>query len=352
MDGMKRPRVRMQWLPVLALLLTLPAFLQGAAGQGGASKPPDGKAKAPRQGVIEGESGVKQELPTYEIERGDKKRKDGIGTNQPFPVATPIIGGAMNISTGSTDFAGEYYIIDEEEREPGNFTGVPFNEAGRMRAAAHNPNEWGVEEFQCRPHPLITQWRASGAIRIQKEIDPVARQLVAYHVAYVRGMDRPIYLDGRPHPPAWAPHTWTGFSTGRFVGNVLEITTTHLKEGYFDWNGHDHSAQVKVTEWWMRHGDHLTVTVLHEDPIYLTEPFIQSISYRWDPHTELEYFPCTTITENPTGRIPHWLPGQNPYLSDYATRFGMPVEAAGGFAETMYPEYYDKLQALKSKGSH
>ena len=29
---------------------------------------------------------------------------------------------------------------------------------------------------------------------------------------------RTIWMDGRPHPPAWAPHTWMGFSTGRFVG--------------------------------------------------------------------------------------------------------------------------------------
>ena len=29
---------------------------------------------------------------------------------------------------------------------------------------------------------------------------------------------REIWMDGRPHPPAYAPHTWQGFSTGQWEG--------------------------------------------------------------------------------------------------------------------------------------
>ena len=216
-----------------------------------------------------------------------------------------------------------------------------------MRAETHDANEWGIPEFQCRPHPLITQWRASGAIRITKDADPVNRSVIDYQVTYTRGLDnRMVYLDGRPHPSEYAPHTWYGFSTGEFRGNTLVITTTHLKEGYFDWNGMTASDRARVTEWWVRHGDFMTVTIMHEDPIYLSEPFIQSISYRLDTHTEIEYFPCTVIVENPSDKLPHFLPGKNPYLKEYAQDNGIPYEAARGGAETMYPEFRARLKPL------
>ncbi len=269
-----------------------------------------------------------------------------IGSTQRIAVGDAIKGGDMNISTGSTDFAGEWVVYDEEERELGNFTGIPHSDAGRMRAETHDASEWSIPEFQCRPHPMLAQWRASGAVRIRKDVDPVNRSVTAYRVTFIRGLDdRVIYLDGRPHPSEYAPHTWYGFSTGEFKGNTLVITTTHLKEGYFDWNGNSVSDKAKVTEWWVRHGNFLTVTLMHEDPIYLTEPFMQSISYLLDTHTEVEFFPCTVITEITSGRFPHHLPGKNPYLREYAEDNGIPYEAARGGAETMYPDFRLKIRA-------
>jgi cyclase len=41
----------------------------------------------------------------------------------------------------------------------------------------------------------------------------------------------------------------------------------------------------------------------------------------------------------PEGLVPHHLPGPTPFLSEFAQRFGLPVEATRGGAETMYPEY-------------
>ena len=37
--------------------------------------------------------------------------------------------------------------------------------------------------------------------------------------------------------------------------------------------------------------------------------------------------------------VPHHLPGKNPYLTEFATMHGLPVEPTRGGAETMYPEY-------------
>jgi len=113
-----------------------------------------------------------------------------------------------------------------------DYSGLPTNAAGRMRFDAGDISEWSIPEFVCRPHPGVCNWFYGGGNRITKEIDPITREITAYHIQFFRAPDRPVYMDGRPHPPEWAPHTWAGFSTGTYDGNTLVITTTHLKESY------------------------------------------------------------------------------------------------------------------------
>ncbi len=247
---------------------------------------------------------------------------------------------------GQTDFSGEWSGLNHEDpgQPPlGDYLGIPFNDAGRMRAETTAESIWGIPEFQCRPHSPPHQWRGAGGVRISKEIDPLTRDLTAYHVEYLRSMSRPIYLDGRGHPPAWAPHTWAGFSTGEWVGRTLAVTTTHLKDGYLKRSGPQTSDAYTMTEFITRNGDYLTVTTLIDDPIYLDEPFVQSTTLRLNIHSQLGSDPCT-LPFDESGEdahsVPHYLPGQNPYLTEWLEESSwIPEEAARGGVETIYPEY-------------
>ena len=51
------------------------------------------------------------------------------------------------------------------------------------------------------------------------------------HYSSTYEQTRTIWMDGRPHPGPNAPHTWMGFSTGRYDGDMLIVETTHLKQG-------------------------------------------------------------------------------------------------------------------------
>jgi hypothetical protein len=42
--------------------------------------------------------------------------------------------------------------------------------------------------------------------------------------------------------------------------------------------------------------------------------------------------------------VPHHLPGTNTFLTEYATRHGLPQSAARGGAATMYPDYLPELR--------
>jgi len=160
-----------------------------------------------------------------------------------------------------------------------------------------------------------------------------------------------VYLDGRPHPPEYAVHSWGGFATGKWDGDILNVTVTHLKEGYVRRNGLARSDKATVTEHWIRHGDWLTVVTYVDDPVYLAEPFVRSTDYELDLHQQIPPYPCDVVTEiyRKSGVIPNILPGKNKMLSEFTDRWGVPPDAARGGPETMYPEYRKKLPPTVAK---
>src|SRR5262245_42603599 len=248
------------------------------------------------------------------------------------------------------DLSGEWTMASNEDpgQPPlGDYLGIPLNAAGRMRAETTAESIWGIPEFQCRPHSPPHQWRGAGGARIIRQFDPLTRELIAYHVQFLRSMDRPIFLDGRPHPPAWAPHTWSGFSTGKWVGNTLVVTTTHIKDGYLKRSGPQTSDSYTMTEYLTRNGDYLTVVTVVDDPVYLSEPYIQTTTFRLNILAELGQDPCTLPFDENADKphfVPHYLPGQNTYLTEWLKEAPwVPASAARGGAETMYPEYRSKI---------
>ena len=147
-----------------------------------------------------------------------------------------------------------------------------------------------------------------------------------------------------------------GFSTGKWEGDVLTVETTHLKQGWLRRNGLPESDQTTLTEHFIRHGQYLTHVTISHDPVYLTEPLIRTENFVMaarDPGNWL--WPCeyvVEITNRPKGEVPNYLPGENPFLTEFAARWGIPVEATRGGAETMYPEYRLKLKTLAKPPSN
>ena len=92
---------------------------------------------------------------------------------------------------------------------------------------------------------------------------------------------RIVYLDGRSMPEDYDPSFW-GFSSGRWDGDTLVITTTGFNED--TWLGSSdhgrakytsiHSDKMKVTERMKRQGNTLTVDITVEDPVMFTKPWV------------------------------------------------------------------------------
>ena len=256
------------------------------------------------------------------------------------------------------EFSGEWAPVQDEDNTGnpyvGEFAGIPMSRAGSLRAQAWNASLYTLPEWQCRPHGAMYISRGPSQVRIWKEVDPVSRQITAYHAEWLRSVDNPYFMDGRPHPTSeLAPHTWGGFSTAVFEGEMLKITTTHLKEDYYRRNGVPSSDKATLTQYWIRRGDILTWVTIAYDSLYLTEPMIRSSEYRFSPNQQIPPYPCTAVEEvdRPQGVVPHYVAGANPFLKEWGAKYNVPIEAGLGGPATMYPELARKIQRERNQAS-
>jgi cyclase len=257
------------------------------------------------------------------------------------------------------DFSGNWaarYQEDFPERIPGpelgDYLGLPITDGARQFADSWDASRITLEEEQCRVHVSPYIYRGPINLRIWEERDPDTQELVAIkHTISTYDQTRTIYMDGRPHPSPTARHTWMGFSTGEWLGDMLVVKTTHLKQGWHRRNGLPMSDQATMTEFFTRIADVLTRISVTRDPVYLTEPLIKSEDFNLNARSQpaqsfmFKCKPVVEVADRPKGTVPAHQLGENPFLKEFANRFKLPAVATRGGAETMYPEFVDRLNA-------
>jgi hypothetical protein len=261
-----------------------------------------------------------------------------------FVLVIAFTAGSSRPLFAQVDFSGEWQPVRNQDNTEnplvGDWIGIPLNAAGFARSEAWDASIQSLPEWQCRPHGWAYIYRGPTNLRIWKDVDPVSRAVTAFHVQWVQSSPTTVYMDGRPHPPEHAPHSWLGFSTGEWVGNILKIRTTHLKEDYYRRNGIFASDKASVTSYWIRRGEYLTWINIVEDPVYLTEPLIRSGEYRLNLGQQFLPHPCTPADEGRAkGDVPAHLPGKNPFLTEPTRKLGIPDDTIYAGAAAMYPEF-------------
>jgi hypothetical protein len=234
--------------------------------------------------------------------------------------------------------------------EVGEYVGMPINEAARQKAESWTPTMHSLLEWQGRPHPVTYSMRAPRPdFRLGPVVDPKTERLIAYTITGLFGRaDRTIWLDGRPHPSKYAEHLWQGFSTGEWIGGTLKVTTTHIKASFVHRNGIPLSPYAVMTEYYWRHGDLLSLAIIVEDPIYLTEPLVRTATFKRDPNLIIPAATAFEIAEElpslEKGQVPAYPLGTK--HPEYSERNHLPFEASQGGAQTAYPEYAKRLEQL------
>lgn len=170
----------------------------------------------------------------------------------------------------------------------GDYASVPLNARGRAAADQWIPDQavsckaYGAAGLMRMPLRLRVAWLDDRTLRIDTDhgmqtrllhfddasLEPEARSLQGQSVA-----------------------RWGGNPGGRFEFVVIaselshiDVVTTNLAPGFLRKNGVPYSERTVLTEYFDHHTDFgeewLTVTSIVEDPLYLTEPFITSSSFK------------------------------------------------------------------------
>jgi glyoxylase-like metal-dependent hydrolase (beta-lactamase superfamily II) len=275
--------------------------------------------------------------------------------------ARPMLAQGGKGAGSPTDISGTWRKIGQEDThergsgpDPGEYWGLPINDAARMRGDTYN-EEWVSTSYilQCRPHPTGYQPLGPDPMRIEQLTTPINRQLIAYRISYDETPgDRMIWLDGRPGLSPLAVHTWEGFSKGHFKGDTLIIESTHMKEAFHRRNGVPSSFRATTIEHISLDEPYLTWVVTTYDDDYLTEPVVRSVTYIRAPNVQIPPYPCAAQQEEigadaDNYRVPNYFMGENPYLTEVAVKYKVPLEGVRGGAETTYPEWRVKGLALK-----
>jgi len=247
--------------------------------------------------------------------------------------------------TGSWNAAGG----GGAENELVDYAGEPLNEAGRLYALTWNPTMMTTRQQQCagyEPIRLIER----GSRRFWEVRDPFTQKLISIGMyGQITEGTRTIWMDGRPHPPAYAKHSFLGFATGKYEGNVLTVYTTHMKRNWIRTpNGVPFSDQATLIEHFIRHGDRLTYVAALTDPVYFTEPLVTTADLvRATRNPDAWLYACDDgeqILNQQPDKVPNYLFGQNPYLREHAELHHLPLLAVLGGAQTMYPEILGKMK--------
>jgi glyoxylase-like metal-dependent hydrolase (beta-lactamase superfamily II) len=230
-----------------------------------------------------------------------------------------------------------------------DYGGIPLNEAGRLYSLAWNPSRIQGRHHQCMGYVPPYTYNQPGNLRFWEERDPYTQQLLAIkHYWQIAEGTRTIWMDGRPHPPAYAQHTWAGFSTGKYEGNALTVATTHLKRGWIRANGMPQSDEATLVEHFVRHGDRITYLSVVNDPVYLAEPFSRTYTMMRNIKEPDAWLYACDDGEQILGRsedqVESYTWGKHPFLREFSNKTGIPLLALLGGPETMYAEILDKLK--------
>ena len=169
-----------------------------------------------------------------------------------------------------------------------------LTDRARELAAAFDPVR-DDPELECR-QGMPTAMFDPTQMQIVDDGDRVIIRVQEYDV------ERIIYLD------AETSRTQTqasplGYSLGRWEGDTLVVTTTHVDWPRFNPWGTPQSRQVNYTERFSVNDDgrQLNYSLTVTDPIMFIEPFTLQRTRQWTPGVEIELYDCVPHWENSTG---------------------------------------------------
>jgi hypothetical protein len=170
----------------------------------------------------------------------------------------------------------------------GHKEGLPFQPwAAEIRKTRESENSKTSPGVRCLPVGILQMHTVPFPRRIVQ-----ARGYVA--ILHEREGFRQIFTDGRPVLTDDPQPTWLGYSTGKWDGDILVVTTTGFRDGLWaDNNGTPLSDATKITERFRRPDfGHLEVEATVDDPKAYTKPWTIKLNQSIMVDTDILEYVC------------------------------------------------------------
>ena len=174
------------------------------------------------------------------------------------------------------------------ELAPGSFGGLKVKPAALAAALRWKPSDEMTLAKACQPPSLVYTMQGPFPMEIDQATELIVMRLEYYDLFRV------IYLDGRTHPPANAPHSKMGHSIGRWEGATLVVDTTHVAASTITNNGLDHGENVHVIErfWLSADGKTLMARQEFEDPDVIENRGARLVAWDRQPGERIYPYEC------------------------------------------------------------
>ena len=174
------------------------------------------------------------------------------------------------------------------ELAPGSFGGLRVKPAALAAALRWKPSDEMTLAKACQPPSLVYTMQGPFPMEIDQATELIVMRLEYYDLFRV------IYLDGRTHPPADAPHSKMGHSIGRWEGSTLVVDTTHVAASTITNNGLDHGENVHFVErfWLSADGKTLMARQEFEDPDVIENRGARLVAWDRQPGERIYPYEC------------------------------------------------------------
>ena len=166
----------------------------------------------------------------------------------------------------------------------GDYGGLDVKPDALAAAEAWRPEDDMTMSKACETPGLIYTMQGPFPMKIHQGTEFILVQIEYFDLIRI------VFMDGRDHPPADAPHTKMGHSIGHWEGDTLVVDTTHLASSTILNNGLNHSENLHVIERFRlsEDGSKLLGTQEFEDPDTLNNRGYRLLAWDFSPE-ESEY---------------------------------------------------------------
>jgi len=178
------------------------------------------------------------------------------------------------------------FLFPESINRSYDLNNYPMTEAakevlGRFNPATDNPTN------NCTPKGMPLIMEQPLPMEIVRDGDNVRFIIEEYDLIRVVHMDQSA-------APAGTPYTDLGYSTGKWEGETLVITTTHISWPHFNQTGIPQSRESVITEWLtpIEDGSQMDYRLTVNDPVNFTKPVELSKKWLHIPSEQIIPFDC------------------------------------------------------------